>query len=303
MMLRGSLVVHGADLEKLARAAIRDSGLRLSWDREEDLLAELLLVAWELSEKHDEQRYAGQFPAGCYRRLRLRIIDWVRKTEGRTRWQFVDAAGRQVKERLGREADGWNEWKAERELRHRLADVERKGLRRPGPLTFASYAGEWLSECERRRNWRPRTATVNRGAVKRLLPYFGPKRLDGIRARDVAVYVRDALLEYAPATVNLDMNVLVDIFNSAIREELVQANPALFAERPRLPRRNWPILEPAQVARIERAFTDEQARVAFLVLVLTAIRRSEFQALRWRDVDLLEGVLRVKSREGHHVRR
>jgi integrase len=31
------------------------------------------------------------------------------------------------------------------------------------------------------------------------------------------------------------------------------------------------------------------------VLVLTGIRRSEAQALRWRDVDLLEGVLRVRE--------
>jgi hypothetical protein len=63
-MLRGTLVVHGADLERLARAAIRDSGLRLSWDREEELLAELVAVAWELSERHDEDKYqAGSLPA------------------------------------------------------------------------------------------------------------------------------------------------------------------------------------------------------------------------------------------------
>lgn len=31
----------------------------------------------------------------------------------------------------------------------------------------------------------------------------------------------------------------------------------------------------------------------FLTLILTGLRRSELQALRWRDVDLLEGVLRV----------
>ena len=209
--------------------------------------------------------------------------------------KFVDAAGRQVKERLGPEADGWNERKAQRELRHRLADVERKGYRRPGPLTFATYSSEWLDEAERRRNWPPRTATVNRGAVKRLLSYFGPKRLAAIRPRDVAVYVREALLEYAPATVNLDMNVLVDVFNSAIREELVETNPAAHVERPRVPRRRWRILEPAEVARLAKAFDDEQAGVMFLTLVLTGLRRFELLALRWRDVDMLEDVLRVRD--------
>lgn len=91
------------------------------------------------------------------------------------------------------------------------------------------------------------------------------------------------------------MNVLVDIFNSAIREALVQANPALLVERPRIPRRNWRILEPAEVARVAKAFTDEQARVVFLTLVLTGIRRFELEALRWRDIDLLESVIRVRD--------
>ena len=108
MMLRGSLVIHGADLEKLARSAIRDSGLRLSWDREEDLLAELVAVAWELSEKHDERQYPGQFAAGAYRLLRLRIIDHVRRSEGRTRWQFSEEGAKQSNRRHTRklEQDG-----------------------------------------------------------------------------------------------------------------------------------------------------------------------------------------------------
>ena len=48
-------------------------------------------------------------------------------------------------------------------------------------------------------------------------------------------------------------------------------------------------------------FTDMQARVIFLTLVLTGLRQFELRGLRWNDVDLLEGVLRVrdsKSEEG-----
>jgi integrase len=67
------------------------------------------------------------------------------------------------------------------------------------------------------------------------------------------------------------------------------------AERPKLPRRRWRILEPVEVSRVARAFTDKQSRVVFLTLVLTGVRRSELQALRWRDVDLVEGVLRVRD--------
>jgi integrase len=91
------------------------------------------------------------------------------------------------------------------------------------------------------------------------------------------------------------------IFKAAQREELIESSPAIHVERPKLPRRDWRILEPGEIARVAKAFTDEQARVVFLTVVLTGLRRSELQRLRWRDVDLLGGVLRVresKSEEG-----
>jgi integrase len=85
------------------------------------------------------------------------------------------------------------------------------------------------------------------------------------------------------------------IYRTAMREELVDANPAAAAERPKLPRRKWRILEPVEVQRVLGAFDDEQHRTAFLTLVLTGVRRSELQALRWRDIDLIANVLRVRD--------
>jgi len=77
-----------------------------------------------------------------------------------------------------------------------------------------------------------------------------------VAAADADGYVREALEAYAPATVDLDVNVLVDVFHSAMREELVDRNPAELAERPKLPRRNWRILEPAEAGRVAAAFTE-----------------------------------------------
>jgi integrase len=85
--------------------------------------------------------------------------------------------------------------------------------------------------------------------------------------------------------------VLHALFKSAFREELIDRNPAEAAERPKVPLFRPTILEPDEARRVGKAFTDEQARVAFWTLVLTGVRRSEFQALRWRDVDLVENVL------------
>jgi integrase len=209
------------------------------------------------------------------------------------RVKYRDADGRQVQETLGAERDGWTRKKAEAELRERLVRVERKGWRRPAQLTFAEYAVRWFEEGEQRRGWKPSTASQYVSIRRRLVETFGPMPLAAIRPRHVAAYVTALSKTRGPAVVNRDVAVLHAVLRSAFREELVERNPAEAAERPKLPRFRPQILEPREVGPIARAFTDEQARVAFLVFVLTGVRRSELQRLRWRDIDLIENVLRV----------
>ena len=85
------------------------------------------------------------------------------------RIKYLDAEGRQVMETLGPEREGWTEKKAEAELRERLVRVEKRGWRRPAPLTFAEYADAWYAECQRRRNWRPNTVKIRGRCLRYLL--------------------------------------------------------------------------------------------------------------------------------------
>jgi integrase len=203
--------------------------------------------------------------------------------------------GRQIMETIGAERDGVTEKRAQVELRERLVRVERKGYRRPRKLTLRRYAETWFSEGQTRRRWKASTVAEYRSVQRRLVTQFGAMPLEAIRPRHVAEYVTALSEQYGAATVSRDVSILHAIFATAKREELVESNPAERAERPKLPKRKWTILEPSEVAAIAQAFTDEQARVVFLTLVLTGVRRSELQALRWSDVDLLEGVLRVRD--------
>jgi integrase len=220
------------------------------------------------------------------------------------RIKYTDADGRQVMETAGAERDGVTRKQAEAELRERLVRVERKGYRRPKALTFGEYADTWLEESKGRRDWKPATVLVFTNALKHLKDDLGASRLDSIRPRDVAGYVREALETFSAKTVHLHLNVMHDVYKSAIAEELVDANPVAGVERPKIPRKRWRILEPREVPRVSKAFTDVRARRVFLTLVLTGLRRSELVGLRWRHVNLVEGTLRVeesKSEEGERL--
>jgi integrase len=220
------------------------------------------------------------------------------------RVKYADADGKQVMETVGAERDGVTRKQAEAELRERLVRVERKGYRRPGPLTFGEYAETWFSEGEKRRGWKPRTVDQYRTVRARLVEHFGAMPLAAIRPRHVAEFVSAMNGERGAASISRDVSVLHAIFGTAKREELVETNPAENAERPKLPRRSWRILEPHEVPRVSKAFSDDRARRVFLTLALTGLRRFELVGLRWRHVNLVEGTLRVeesKSEEGERL--
>jgi len=171
------------------------------------------------------------------------------------RIKYRDAENRQVMETLGREAEGWTERKAEAELRERLVRVERKAYRHPQPTSFAEYAKRWFEEGESKRGWKPRTVRAYRTIVGRLTGQLGPKRLTAVRPSDVAGYVRRYAETLGPATVNRDLSILHAIFDAAIREELVDANPAAKAERLKLPAFRPRILKPPEIQAVRHALS------------------------------------------------
>jgi integrase len=223
------------------------------------------------------------------------VIEYRGKRGVVWRIKYADATGRQVMETVGSAAEGWTKRKAEAELRDRLVRVDKRGWRKPALLTFGAYRKTWFAEGKTRRSWAPRTVIQYASILKRLGRSFDPMPLATIRPRHVAEYVATMTGDYEASTVSRDVSVLHDVFATAMREELVETNPVAGAEHPKIARRKWRILEPAEVASVRNAFVDEQARTIFLTLVLTGLRRHELQDLRWADVDLLEGVLRVRQ--------
>jgi integrase len=218
------------------------------------------------------------------------------------RIKYADAAGKQVMETVGAERDGVTRKEAEAELRERLVRVERKGYRRPKPISFREYAERWFREGEKRRQWKPATVRAYKFVRPRLVKTFGSMPLGSIRPRHVVAYVTAS--ELGASTISRDLALLHAIFDSALREELIDSNPALRVERPKQPRRRWRLLEPHEVPAVSKAFTDARARRVFLTLALTGLRRSELQALRWRHVNMLDGTIRVeesKSEEGERL--
>jgi len=220
------------------------------------------------------------------------------------RLKYRDANSVQVQETLGRAADGWSKRKAEEQLRARLTDVQRDGLRRVDPTLFETFACEWGATYPAAKGLKRSTrANYTMILTRHLIPFFGPVKVDAIDAAMVERYMagkREA--GFAPGTINRHLNLLHKVLSGAQRGQLLRVNPVSLVDRPKEPRRRWTILAPAEVVRVERAFAElvgeaetsaerewrEQARVVFLTVTGTGMRRGETLGLHWRNVHLAD---------------
>ena len=154
------------------------------------------------------------------------------------RVKYRDSDGRQVKETLGREADGWTRQKAERALGAKLDAVER-GMRKPRKRTFADLANEFLEVAVPAKPRKKSTINEYRAMLRNhLRPDFDNEELVSLSVRPerferyAAAKIGQGL---APKTVRNHLVLLGLMFKTARRWRWVTENPLDLVERPPIP--------------------------------------------------------------------
>ncbi len=207
---------------------------------------------------------------------------------------------------LGTADEGWNRRKAEAELRHVLADVER-GLWRAyepakAPLvaeapTFHEFASEWLEN--REPELRPKTVKSYCWLLSgHLLPHLAAMHLDEIGPEDIDRYKTAKLREGAlgPNQINKSIGLLAMILDAAGDYGHVDParNPAR-GRRRRVKRTqpNRPTIEPEQLPSLLEAAA--RLRPILATMAGAGLRNGEVCALDLDDFDPGSGSLTVAS--------
>lgn len=83
--------------------------------------------------------------------------------------------------------------------------------------------------------------------------------------------------------------------DGAVRDGLLARNPAASVQRPGVARKEAAHLDPQRVTELLVAAESSRYHTALLLIATTGLRRGECLGLRWSDVDLDAGVLRVRD--------
>jgi integrase len=128
----------------------------------------------------------------------------------------------------------------------------------------------------------------------RIVPILGAKRLSDVQRRDVQKLADDLLAEGRdPSTIRNALMPLRVIFRRALEDRDVAINPCTHLRLPAVRGRRERIASPEEAQRLLAALPDRD-RPIWATALYAGLRRGELMALRWEDVDLAAGVIRVE---------
>lgn len=174
----------------------------------------------------------------------------------------------------------------------KIADYEE--VQDLGPA-FSPIAEAWWEEQEQ--ILAPNSQKCYKPAYKRVLTYFGEKRIKEVRPCDIADFLQDFVNSTGAAdkTARNQLIVVNQIFKYAVRKGVVDANPARDITVPRgLTKKKRGSASADDIKKVKESAELPFGLFAYWILY-TGMRRGELLALDWSDVDMDAGQISVSK--------
>lgn len=160
--------------------------------------------------------------------------------------------------------------------------------------TVGGFLETWLEAAAS--TVRPKTLVSYRQLVRlHLKPGLGHHKLAKLKPDHVEKFLRErAAGGLSPRTCQYLRSVLRRALSRAVKQDLVARNVAALADPPRVTKREVQALTPDQAKAFLAAIAEHRLYALVAVAVSLGLRQGEILGLRWVDVDLDRGTLRVQ---------
>lgn len=219
--------------------------------------------------------------------MRGRPQPWRRKSDGL--WVAQVSVGARGSRRIVRR---YSADKAE--AQDLLADLLERAAVPTSRTTVGAYLRSWL-DVTGSRTLKASTLETYEIAVRRqLVPALGSIELARLEPDHVERMVADLGATMSPKGIRNVLSVLGRILDVAERRGLIRRNVVRLVDPPRLQRTERSALDVAAARRIQAAVAGDRLEALWIATLACGLRQAEVLGLRWSDVDLEAGALRVE---------
>ena len=183
---------------------------------------------------------------------------------------------------------------AQRLLREAMTDADRGLVFDASNQTVAEYMTRWLEDFAKA-NLAPRTYHNYRLQIREhIVPAFGKMKLSKLDTPNIqALYtakLRDGL---KPSSVRYIHAVLHCALGKAVELGLIPRNPAANARPPKIRQEEIRLLDAQQARVLLEAAKGDRFECLYVLSLTCGLRMGEALGLKWSDIDLDAGTLRV----------
>lgn len=218
-------------------------------------------------------------------------------------WTYVADSGRDpaTGRRRQRSKGGFATRKtAEAAMREYLHGREAGQLGEPTSATVGEYLDRWLSNVEP--NTRRTTLSGYRRDLGRIVRCLGNRRLVDLTPMQIESAYADLLKSgsakggaLSAKTVYNAHSTFRRALNDAVRLGVLIRNPVTAARSPRWTKADIATWTAPQLREFLEGTADDPLHAAYVLIATTGMRRGEAMGLRWQDVDLDAGFVRIRQ--------
>src|SRR5215204_1201811 len=161
-------------------------------------------------------------------------------------------------------------------------------------LTVDVYLDRWMEERHTTvsgRTWRVQESMLR----NRVKPHIGDVRLSKLSPADVRAMYRRLLSDgLTPSTVGNVHVILKQALRDAVRDRHIRSNPLDDVKPPKQQRKEKKVLTPDEVRRLLDTVKGERFEGVYVLAATCGLRVGEILALRYEDVDLQHGTIRIE---------
>ena len=177
-------------------------------------------------------------------------------------------------------------------------------IKRKTSAKFKTIAEEWFDEYAVL-NLKSTTLASMRQRSAKVYELFGKRSIRSISTRDIQNFInslaKDGASEktgkpYATKTITHYLSFISDVFNYAVRMDIVNENPCRKVIVPRTVKIEKEIYSQEETALLFTRITGEPLKYQafFFLVAYSGLRRSEMLGLEWKDIDFENRIISIK---------